>query len=1057
MVDTIYTSASNFTIFGDGPGISILKRRPGTGIDSRVLAFNASAPSGLVAPGATISNINVFDMSFDGNNGNVTSGTGSATNVGALFGVNIRNFVLGNVSIINPREAGVNAFGCINVDLDNVWVDGMFGDYIVNSFNIWGDAFSGDPGWGFWNQYPSRDIRIRACRVTKNWMKAGDTAGGLGIGICVQGSDEVSVTNCAVDFTGEPAARGRNGVGIDFEGGGPNASAMMLGKGYTASGNTVKYALVGIGAIDANTGAVTTGILDGYTFTGNTITDCDTGLQLNGRNGSATGNSVQANKCISLGADKASVETCYTITGNTLYSGEASGIEVNKQTAGGYVEGVTITGNVIDGANGVTNTGVGIQVYGDLRGFAVTGNVIRNTAASGIYLANLTGTAAADGRIVGNELINVVRTASPTWPTGIGIVAGNSPSVLVAGNQIKGGGSLYAATGTTNAGGLLVSGNTAANSAIATDYQSAQFDAFGRRSRPLPLVVDGTIIRDGVGGPRFRSVGWNNYVMKVAGGTIAQTMSATQREAWMERIRPESLLRVWFYAPLITYTWDQVTTELDAIVASARKYGHRIIASLTDWAGNANDAFGAKSAGWFTSNTWRTSVAGSASLEAWARTLATRYANDPTVAAYDLINEPSDAGAAFTSSLTSFAQEIAAVIRTAAPSALVCMGTSSVSSVGGSTPYQTINAGLDFVCVHHYDAIGYFSSKSSAVVSARAMGKPLLVDEFGIWSKAFYGAFGDTDKDTNGLPAVNAAAQSILFESEIRTALDIPEVFGALVWSAMDSDASWYAGLGMYEPLTGGTTETVLRTIRIPEGRGQIGDIVASMQGWIDAVFTARYAPGTQIGGAASGSTILNLIYDRLNTNYRQSTQANAPSAGRWAGHPTLQFGGTHRFTHTAITTGSGSTHSLYAVIVPTAWPGTSGYILAPSTATNGFSVRLNSSGIVELYRYGSGGSVIGTGTTPLTTNTMWVVEVRWDASSGGWRIRVNGVSDANGTSAQTLASDVASIGAEAGGTLGFTGHILELIKTGASATAQDQTRIYDYLARRWPEVVWNA
>lgn len=580
-------------------------------------------------------------------------------------------------------------------------------------------------------------------------------------------------------------------------------------------------------------------------------------------------------------------------------------------------------------------------------------------------------------------------------------------------------------------------------------------DLTGTPNRVPWLTVDGIYIREGVGGPVYRTVGYNCYVMKAAGGTAAQTMNAAQRDAFFAGLRPNSLTRVWAYAPVGgTFTWAQVLAELDAIVASAKACGQRLIFALTGMGVAANDAFGGKDATWFTNHTWRTSVSGSTSLQAWTTTVVSRYKDEPTVSVWDIINEPLDTGAAFTADLVLYAQEVAGYVRAANPNALVYAGAMYPSAVGGVSAYQQFFAGLDFCSYHNYDATGYVSASSQAISVPVGMGKPILIDEFGVWAKFIYGTSSDTDKDTNGLPAVNFRAQERLVQGFLDAALAVPNVFGALIWSYMDSDASWYTGLGVYEPVNQSATHRVLRTHPLGEYGGMTSTKIATLTTWIDSRFTLRYPPGTQIGGPNTGATALNLIYDRVSANYRQGTQTAAPSAAQdnTIGYPTLLFAGAQSFATTA-NTGAGA-HSLFAVVSPTALPtsGAFSYLVAPSSASAGFAVRLTSAGVVQLVNYAAGTpTVIGTGTTVLaTTGKLYLLEVRWDAAGGGWRIRVNGNADANGTTAATLASDVMVVGAAPGQTAGFVGHILELMKFSSSVGAADQNRLYAYFQRKY-------
>jgi len=582
----------------------------------------------------------------------------------------------------------------------------------------------------------------------------------------------------------------------------------------------------------------------------------------------------------------------------------------------------------------------------------------------------------------------------------------------------------------------------------------------GSASSSMPwLVVDGSKVREGVNGPQFRATGFNSYVMKVAGGSTAQTMSATQRDRFFAGLRPKSLVRVWFFAPVLaTYTEASVLAELDAIVASAKKYGHRIIGCLTSWTGSANDKFGAKNAAWFTTHAWRTSVTGANSYEVWLRTIAARYANEPTVCALDLFNEPQNQGGTFTSDLVLFAQENYATVKSLAPTTLVYIGAQGTSQLGGTTPYEQVFGALDFCATHDYSAIGLHRSTIPTVTSVRTLGKPLLIDEFSFWAKAYYGDPADVDVDVIGLPAVNYVGQGRMVESYLRSAFETVEVFGALSWSAMDSDGSWFTGAAAYEPPNDSPAVRTLRDMVIPEARGHLNDVIqgGSLEGWVDAAFTVRYKPGTRIGGPASGTTLNNKIFDRLGTEYRQATQANAPKASVWRSTtgrdwPTMEFTGTSRFPHSEMLVGSTAAHSFYAVFVPTALPSaaTFGYLIAPFTNVNGFAVRIRDDGKVEVLRAGTVVSA-GISASAVALNALYVLEARWDTASGAWSIRLNGNLEGSGTQTTTLADEIANIGADSAGANGFVGHLLEVFKTRTLTPSANQARLHSYLGRKY-------
>jgi hypothetical protein len=460
MVDTLYINSSNVCVRGDGIGQTILKHRPGTGVDSRVLAFNSTGPSHTATPGAYFSNVAVMDMIVDNSNATVTSSSVSSTVQGAVFFGSIKNGTIRDVYIKDPREFGVNLLACIGVAVENVTVDGMLGQYAVNSINIQGDLMEDNSG-ALISAGPSKHIRVRSCRIIGNWVADGDTASGGGICIDIIESSDVSVTDCVIDLTGEPAARGRNGSGIILEGGGRNQDKIR-DMNFIAANNTVIYCKNGLGAIDTSGAIDTTGLLDNYTFTGNQIRNCSNGIVVNGRNATVTGNAVKADSCVAIGANKVSTESNITITGNTLHTTLNAGIVVDKNTIGGEVDGLSITGNVIDGSAVPSNgLGYGIVFYGAVHNFTVSNNVVRNTRLAGMYLSSNSASLKAEtGRIIGNLFLNVCRGSGLSFPTYYGISSAGSDSVLTALNHVTGGAGMQRHIASENGYPMTIFGNT---------------------------------------------------------------------------------------------------------------------------------------------------------------------------------------------------------------------------------------------------------------------------------------------------------------------------------------------------------------------------------------------------------------------------------------------------------------------------------------------------------------------------------------------------------------------------------------------------------------------
>lgn len=469
-INTIYVNGDNISLVGAGLGLTILKRRAGTNVDGRVIAINSTGKFDTAAAGLYRSNITIADMTVDGNNANVTADVLSGTVQGAVYVGQGKNVNIRNLYILNPWYFGLQLRSCIGADVDNVTVDGMLGDWAQNSIHVEGDLYQGDPGFTA-NVRPSSGIRVRSCYVIRNRVVPN------GIGICVQGSTDVAVSDCSIDMTG--GASGRTAYGILFEGGG-SGGALLLGRAYTCSGNEVRGCQYGIAAMDTNPDSVTTGILDGYTVSNNTVVDTVEGIIINGRNATISGNTVSADVCMLLGSNgKASIEGKYTVTGNTFLPQVGTALKVFKGTTGGGLNGVVINDNVIDGVAQTSNEGCGIHIAGVTTGFTINGNTILNTAAAAVFLEWVSASLLpANGRIALNEFINVVRfSGTVNYPYFYGIVSSGSKNVLVALNHFTNGASLSSNTVSANTtrGVLTVFGNTVGDgtTAVATDESNA--------------------------------------------------------------------------------------------------------------------------------------------------------------------------------------------------------------------------------------------------------------------------------------------------------------------------------------------------------------------------------------------------------------------------------------------------------------------------------------------------------------------------------------------------------------------------------------------------------
>lgn len=571
----------------------------------------------------------------------------------------------------------------------------------------------------------------------------------------------------------------------------------------------------------------------------------------------------------------------------------------------------------------------------------------------------------------------------------------------------------------------------------------------------VPLVVDGVLLRQGVGGSIWRGTGYNaTFVPNVY--SASQTLTGQAIDKYFASLRPNSLTRLRAYAPPVSsgISWAAQLVTLDAVVKSARKHGQRLAMCFTTWSNidATADAYGGKTSAWFTSSLYKHSVSGALSYEDWVTTVVTRYTstNDGTVSFYDLCNEPSDSGANSVSA-AAFVSYMSGIIKAINPSALVYMGIDVIGSVGGASAYQTINTPADVCSTHIYNSQGTFDPINPAMVNCRVLGKPILIDEVGWWAKGKYGSIGDSDLDTNGMPAMTWEAQASMAESFLRSAFSIIDVACALIYSYMDSsNGTWYTGIGRYDPLNGSRTRDVINTIPLQNEYQFNTDTVTSLQVWLDSISALRALPGTPIDGSASGNYVW---FDRANNqSVSQATTANAPTMQQALssdGSPSMAFDGTQYVDYNLLHVGDPA-GTYYTVYTPTAFPsvGNYHYIWGPQSSGANMAARVDSRGRVQLVRYGSG-LVIGQGITSLKIGKPNLIMVRWDSVGGTYEVAINGQTDVTGSNAQSLTATFGRIGADANGANGVIGQIHDFLYKPVNDGAPDISRVNAYLTRK--------
>jgi endo-1,4-beta-mannosidase len=171
---------------------------------------------------------------------------------------------------------------------------------------------------------------------------------------------------------------------------------------------------------------------------------------------------------------------------------------------------------------------------------------------------------------------------------------------------------------------------------------------------------------------------------------------------------------------------------------------------------------------------------------AWAADVAERYGDDPTIACWQLMNEPASGPAGRTSGATllrDFADDVADVVKRHAPRHLVSLGSIGTGQPGMSGgDYLTVHAGpaVDLCEVHDYSPGGTvlagdrWNGLAVRLRQADKLGKPIFVAEFG-------NALGSTECATR-------QERAALYRRKLETFFAHGFV-GALAWHWFRGDA----------------------------------------------------------------------------------------------------------------------------------------------------------------------------------------------------------------------------------------------------------------------------
>jgi hypothetical protein len=285
-------------------------------------------------------------------------------------------------------------------------------------------------------------------------------------------------------------------------------------------------------------------------------------------------------------------------------------------------------------------------------------------------------------------------------------------------------------------------------------------------------------------------------------------MSDSQLAYYLDNIQQNSeanTIRVWFFQ---SQGGPGKWTNFDRVIAALKSRGMRAVVTLTNGTSTCDEPSAPtlyKTLTWYQTG-YKSPEGGYAlSFRAYAADVAARYANQPTVALWQLVNEASantltssgqltcdEAPAA--AALRAFSDDMVADIHGVDTNHLINLGTQNPGQCGmQAADYTYIHAGSVDLCEYHdYGAPGTAmptgpDSLTQAIADCHSLGKPLFIGESGI--PANVGPDGTPNATCSPWPTCspNAITYATLdqraqfFQSKI-SAANQAGVAGYLIW-----------------------------------------------------------------------------------------------------------------------------------------------------------------------------------------------------------------------------------------------------------------------------------
>ena len=371
--------------------------------------------------------------------------------------------------------------------------------------------------------------------------------------------------------------------------------------------------------------------------------------------------------------------------------------------------------------------------------------------------------------------------------------------------------------------------------------------------------------------------------------------------AQMRSNSASTVVRTWFFQ---SYGGPANWSQYDRVLNAAAANGLRVIPALVNQWGDCepwpNGVRPYRTLAWYQSGYTQTGDGYPLSFRDFAVAMAAHYANNPTIAFWQLVNEAeakdSASGACenwpAATAMRGFADDVAGAMKAVDANHLINLGTMGGGQCGSQgAAYQYIHAGkIDMCEIHDYwtGALGgdQWNGAVSSINYCHGLNKPIFAGEAGL------NASVQPDWSASGTVSASSLAQRATFFQQKMTAQFGLGTVGFLIWSkTLGASAGW-------DVAPGDPTEAVMRAkqnqLALAAGSLPDGHLItdgdptprASAPVAAAPLTTAASSIGTAHVSAQTIAVAQSSALAQTVVASNDATRATSAVPGVWAFHP---------------------------------------------------------------------------------------------------------------------------------------------------------------------------